>query len=132
ALGHPLRVAARVRPEDHGPALHRRLTGRAVPRAAGALLPVWLGPTTRDGRAVLGRRRALAAVRELANHRLVHDGLVGLFGEDQLGQPDLALAPARGVEERRVQRVRLLLLFLLLPSLGRGLGLGHQTFLGLG
>src|SRR5712692_3343130 len=121
-LGHALRIAARMRSEYDGAAFHRRLADRSVPRAARALLPVRLGASTGDGGARLGRRGALAPVVGLAHERLVHHRRVHLLGEDHLRQPDLALALARGIEQRDVKGVGRLRLG------GRALGrlrLGH-------
>ena len=99
--------------------------------AAGAFLPVGLGPTARDVASCFGARGALARVGQLAEVCLVHDGYVRLFREDRLGQVDLAVALAEGVEERYLQRFGLLRFRCLLGS-GFGFGFRHQTFLGFG
>src|SRR5713226_7804863 len=123
-LGHALGIAAWMRSEDDRPTLHRRLSDGSVARAAGALLPVGLGTPTGDGGARLGRRGALAPVVGLAHEGLVHHRRVHLLREDHLGQPDLALALARGIEQRDVEGVGLLGLGTS-GGLGCGLGFGH-------
>src|SRR3982074_2302486 len=116
-----------------------------MPCAAGALLALWLGATTRDGRAGLGRGCALAAVGELAEIGLVHHGHVRLLGKNHLGQLELTVALTERVEVGRLEGVGLLGLafaelargFLRGCSLGgralrRRFRLRHQTFLGFG
>src|SRR5712692_2681182 len=132
-LGHALGIAAWVGSENDRAALHRRLSDRTVPRAAGALLSVGLGAATGDGGARLRRRGALARVVGLAHERLVHHRRVHLLGEDHLRQPDLALALARGIEQRDVEGVgRLRLRGRALGRLRLGLGLCRHDFVCLG
>src|SRR5665213_132210 len=116
-----------MRPENHAATLHRRFANRAVAGAAGALLPIGLGPSTRDRTAVLGRGGALPGVGHLAYVGLVHHRRVRLLAEDMLRQAHVALALAGRVEQRRLERI---LILLLLPARGGGCGLGFESSLG--
>src|SRR5258706_5933388 len=132
-LRHALLVAARVRSEDRSTALHGRFADRAVARATGALLSIRLGAAAGNRAAGLGRGRPLARVGELAQVGLVHDRHVGLLVEHGLGELDLAVALAEGVEERNLERVGFSLRRLLFRhGLPGGLRRRHQTFLPVG
>src|SRR5207248_27526 len=121
------------RAEDVAAAFHARLSRRAVPRSSSPFLPVGLGPTARDFASCFGARVALARVGQLAEVCLVHDGDVRRFREDRLGEVDLAVALAEGIEERHLERFRLRRFLGLLAPGGRGgFGCRHQTFLGFG
>ena len=111
-----------MRSEDHTAAFHGRFADGAVPCAARALLPVRLGAATRDVAAGLGRSCALAGICHLAHEGLMHHRRVRLLAKDVLGQLDVALALAGGIEQRRLERILILLLLFALG--GRGLGLG--------
>ena len=85
---HVLTVVARVRAEDDAAVPPVRRAGRALARAAGALLAVRLLAAAGDLAARLRVGRALPLVRLVPDYGLVHQPDVGLDAEDLVQQLD--------------------------------------------
>ena len=136
-LGRLLAVAAGLGPEGDATARVVRRPGRALTRAAGALLAVGLGATATDLAAGLGRVRALAGGSELRDDDLVDQRHVDLDAED-IGGQELSYAEVKAIasgNHAALNQADALALLIrprmqgALVELGTALGAGKRVFL---
>src|SRR5690606_2866898 len=97
-LRRALGVTTRLRAVHDATAGELRRTDRALPGAAGALLPIRLRTATRDLAAGLGRMGTLPGRRQLCHHDLVDQRHVHLDVEDLGRQFDRAVRGALRVQ----------------------------------